>query len=160
MLTMEVSRMARATDPVGGRFPSQAKKKLIATHANSEIAATYSKHTYITISNRNTKPSSAIAIFLHVFVANPARALAANRMHPTLSAHARLTPPERGCYIELFEPTGEVTLISRRSIWMASLAAVALFACGCAVSKKTVVKPGQAPGPLLTATKGELIERY
>src|SRR5713101_6276354 len=79
---------------------TKAKKKLIATHANSEIAATYSKHTYITISNRNTKPSSAIAIFLHVFVANPARALAANRKHPTPGAHARLTPPEPGCYIQ------------------------------------------------------------
>lgn len=81
-------------------------------------------------------------------------------MHPTTSAHARLTPPELGCYIELFARTGEFTLIKRRSIWMVSLPAVALFACGCAVSKKTVVKPGQAPGPLLTATKGELIERY
>jgi hypothetical protein len=32
----------------------KAKKKLIATHANSEIHATHSKRTHITISNRNT----------------------------------------------------------------------------------------------------------
>ncbi len=43
---------------------------------------------------------------------------------------------------------------------MVSLAAVALFACGCAVSKKTAVKPGQAPGPLQNATKEELVTRY
>jgi hypothetical protein len=43
---------------------------------------------------------------------------------------------------------------------MVSLAAVALFACGCAVSTKTVVKPGQAPGPLLAATRRDLIARY
>ena len=152
--------MTRATDPVGGRFHSQAKKRLIATHANSEIAATNSKHTYITISNRNIKPSSPIAIFLRVTAANHARALLADGMRPTPNGHARLTPPERGCYIQLFADTGEFTLISRRSIWMASLAAVALFACGCAVSKKTVVKPGQAPGPLLIATKADLLARY
>jgi len=43
---------------------------------------------------------------------------------------------------------------------MVSLAAVALFACGCAISKKTVVKPGEAPWPLLNATKADLIARY
>src|SRR4029077_9308300 len=132
MLTVEVSRMTRATDPVGGRFHSQAKKRLIATHANSEIAATHSKRTYITISNRNKKPSSPIAIFLRVSAAHHARALVADVCRPTPNGHARLTPPERGCYIQLFADTGEFTLISRRSIWMASLAAVALFACGCA----------------------------
>jgi hypothetical protein len=35
--------MTRATDPAGGRFSSQAKKRLIATHANSRIAATRSQ---------------------------------------------------------------------------------------------------------------------
>jgi outer membrane lipoprotein-sorting protein len=43
---------------------------------------------------------------------------------------------------------------------LVSLAALALFACGCAVSKKTGVKPGLAPGPLQTATREELITRY
>jgi outer membrane lipoprotein-sorting protein len=43
---------------------------------------------------------------------------------------------------------------------MVWLAAPTLFACGCSVSKKTVVKPGQAPGPVMTATKADLIERY
>jgi hypothetical protein len=112
---MEVSRMARATDPAEGRFASEAKKRLIATVPKLKIAATHSKHAYITISNRNKKPSSAIAIFLRVSlpranakgVANPARALAADSMRPTPIAPARLTPPERGCYIELFARTGD-----------------------------------------------------
>src|SRR5713226_2186025 len=112
---------------------TKAKKRLIATLPNSKIAATHSKRTYITNSNRNTKPSSAIAIFLPVSVANPAHALLADGMCPTLSAYTQLTPPERGCYIQLFADSGEFTLISRRSIWRVSLPAVALFACGCAV---------------------------
>lgn len=43
---------------------------------------------------------------------------------------------------------------------MVRLAALVLFACGCSVSIKTVVKPGQAPGPLMTASKADLIARY
>ena len=38
--------------------------------------------------------------------------------------------------------------------------AVVAFACGCAVSHKTVVEPGSAPAQLLTATKDDLIGRY
>ena len=34
--------MTRATSPVDSRLSTQAKKRLIATHANSEIAATHS----------------------------------------------------------------------------------------------------------------------
>ena len=41
-----------------------------------------------------------------------------------------------------------------------ALAALAAFAGGCAVSQKTVVKPGNAPAPLLTASKDDLIGRY
>jgi len=37
---------------------------------------------------------------------------------------------------------------------------LAAFASGCAVSQKTVVKPGNAPVPLLTADKDDLIGRY
>jgi outer membrane lipoprotein-sorting protein len=40
------------------------------------------------------------------------------------------------------------------------MAGIAALASGCAVSQKKVVKPSEAPGPLLTATKAELIERY
>ena len=43
---------------------------------------------------------------------------------------------------------------------MVPLALLASFASGCSVSKKTVVKPGEAPGPLMTATKADLIARY
>ena len=43
---------------------------------------------------------------------------------------------------------------------MFSLAAVVSFACGCAVSHKTAVKPSQALGPLQTASKAQLVELY
>jgi outer membrane lipoprotein-sorting protein len=79
---------------------------------------------------------------------------------PSPSSPTRLTPLESGCYIQSFGHIGESPLRGRSSIWIVSLAAVAVFACGCAVSKKTAVKPGQAPGPLQTATKEELITRY
>jgi len=41
-----------------------------------------------------------------------------------------------------------------------ALMALAAFVGGCAVSQKTVVKPGNAPAPLLTASKDDLIGRY
>ena len=43
---------------------------------------------------------------------------------------------------------------------MVTTIAAAAFACGCAVSHKTVVKPGDAPGKLLTATRDALVGRY
>jgi outer membrane lipoprotein-sorting protein len=43
---------------------------------------------------------------------------------------------------------------------MVSLVAVMCFAAGCAASHKTVVKPGQAPATVQTATREQLIERY
>ncbi|HYA89437.1 MAG TPA: hypothetical protein VEF54_01295 [archaeon] len=40
------------------------------------------------------------------------------------------------------------------------MAGAAALVSGCAVSQKKVVKPSEAPAPLLTATKAELIERF
>ena len=48
----------------------------------------------------------------------------------------------------------------RRVIGVASSAAVLASAFGCAVSQKTVVKPSQAPTPLQTARKEQLIDSY
>jgi outer membrane lipoprotein-sorting protein len=76
------------------------------------------------------------------------------------SPSPRLTPPKTGCYSPLFAITGEITLRYRGFIWMLPLALLASFASGCAVSKKTVVKPSEAPGPLMTATKADLTARY
>ena len=45
-------------------------------------------------------------------------------------------------------------------LWIVSIAAAAILASGCAVSRTTTVKPSQAPGPLQTASKEQLIERY
>jgi hypothetical protein len=47
----------------GAEFPAQAKKKLIATHANSEFALTNWNHSLLTISNRNTNPYFCLKIF-------------------------------------------------------------------------------------------------
>ena len=61
MLNAEVCRMSSTTSPVGGplypfdsRFPAQARKKLIATHPNSEIELTDWNQGALTISNRDT----------------------------------------------------------------------------------------------------------
>jgi outer membrane lipoprotein-sorting protein len=43
---------------------------------------------------------------------------------------------------------------------MASMAVMLASAFGCAVSHKTVVKPSQAPVPLQTATKQQLLDAY
>ena len=54
---------------------------------------------------------------------------------------------------------GSKLRVSRIS-WMAAVAVVTTFCCGCAVSQKTTVKPGEAPAPLQTATKEQLIAAY
>jgi outer membrane lipoprotein-sorting protein len=41
-----------------------------------------------------------------------------------------------------------------------SMAAMAVFASGCAVSEKTAAAPARAPVPLETATKAELVAQY
>src|SRR5271156_484377 len=43
---------------------------------------------------------------------------------------------------------------------MVSMALAATFAGGCSVSTKTAVKPGEAPAPLQSATKEQLVEKY
>ena len=43
---------------------------------------------------------------------------------------------------------------------MVSAAVMACFASGCAASHKTVVKPGQTPAAVQTATREQLIENY
>jgi len=60
MLRMVNFQMTRAASPVGRRLTTQAKKKLIATHANSEIAATHSQHTtsHFLIATVNRFPQS------------------------------------------------------------------------------------------------------
>jgi hypothetical protein len=48
----------------------------------------------------------------------------------------------------------------RALCWWTALAVIAATTAGCAMSQKTVVKPGRTPAALQTATKAELIERY
>src|ERR1700690_675821 len=54
---------------------------------------------------------------------------------------------------------GPILRVSRMS-WMAAVAGGAAICCGCAVSQKTTVKSGEAPAPLQTATKEQLIAAY
>ena len=60
LLRMVNFEMTRAASPVGSRLTTQAKKKLIATHANSEIAANHSQHTtsHFLIATVNRFPQS------------------------------------------------------------------------------------------------------
>jgi outer membrane lipoprotein-sorting protein len=55
---------------------------------------------------------------------------------------------------------GRLKLSIRRIVWMASSAALLASAFGCAVSHKTVVQSSQAPAPLQTATKEQLVDSY
>jgi len=50
--------------------------------------------------------------------------------------------------------------LSLRAFTWVLAAAVGAGLSGCSVSQKTVVKPGQAPAPLQTATKEQLIAQY
>jgi outer membrane lipoprotein-sorting protein len=54
---------------------------------------------------------------------------------------------------------GRKNLWARAFLWAISIAVVAI-AGGCAVSTRTTVKPGEAPAPLQTATKEDLVEKY
>ncbi len=49
---------------------------------------------------------------------------------------------------------------ARRVLLTAVVGAAAVICGGCAVSRKTAVKPGEAPAPLQTATKAQLVEQY
>jgi outer membrane lipoprotein-sorting protein len=55
---------------------------------------------------------------------------------------------------------GRLKFSIRRIVCMASAAALLAFGFGCSVSHKTVVQPSQAPAPLQSATKEQLVDRY
>ena len=55
---------------------------------------------------------------------------------------------------------GRLKFSIRRIVLMASAAALLSSAFGCAVSHKTVLQPSQAPSPLQTATKEQLVDSY
>jgi hypothetical protein len=66
MLPMENSQMMCATSPVRSHLTTQAKKRLIATHANSEIAAIHSQqrtsHFLIAIRNLFPEPPQLLPL--------------------------------------------------------------------------------------------------
>jgi outer membrane lipoprotein-sorting protein len=55
---------------------------------------------------------------------------------------------------------GRLKFSIRRVVFVASSAALLASAFGCAVSHKTMVQPSQAPAPLQTATKEQLVDSY
>ena len=73
---------------------------------------------------------------------------------------ASLTPPKVAASLPHRHLWGRTNLRVSGFAWIIGMTAAAALACGCAVSHKTVVKPGNAPEKLLTATKDELISRY
>ena len=71
-----------------------------------------------------------------------------------------LTPPKAAATLPHRHLWGRTNLRVSGFAWIIGMTAAAALACGCAVSHKTVVKPGNAPEKLLIATKDELISRY
>ncbi len=71
-----------------------------------------------------------------------------------------LTPPKVAATLPHRHLRGRTNLRVSGFAWIIGMTAAAALASGCAVSHKTVVKPGNAPEKLLTATKDELISRY
>ncbi len=98
--------MTRGGKPVSGLlnsngpcFPAQAKKRLIATHGNSEFPLTHSRHTLVTNSNRNTKrvSGSAYSQCSRAFGAE-APVLNGRTGSTNLQSPDSLTLSEGGCY--------------------------------------------------------------
>jgi outer membrane lipoprotein-sorting protein len=86
----------------------------------------------------------------------PSYACVTNRSASAVS----LTPPKAAVTLPHWHLWGRTNLRVSGFAWMIGMIAAAAFASGCAVSHKTVVKPGDAPAKLLTASKDELIGRY
>jgi hypothetical protein len=91
---------------------------------------------------------------------SPARRSLGEGGSPAPVFQHRLTPPETGCYSPLFAPTRGIALIHRGLNWIVILALLSSFASGCSVSHRTTVKPGEAPGPFINATSGDLVADY
>jgi outer membrane lipoprotein-sorting protein len=86
----------------------------------------------------------------------PSYARVINRFASAVS----LTAPKAAVTLPHWHSRGRINLRVSGFASIIGIMAAAVFACGCAVSHKTVVKPGDAPAKLLTASKDELIGRY
>lgn len=65
------------------------------------------------------------------------------------------------CGAPTIQESGTVCLKKRATIsFLVAAIAFALFAGGCAVSKKIVRKPGHPPAPVLSATREQLVSQY
>ena len=76
------------------------------------------------------------------------------------TASVTLTPSSTAATLPHLRSRGRTKLKVSGFAWMVGISVAAALACGCAVSHKTVIKPGNAPAQLLTATKNDLVGRY
>src|ERR1700675_684078 len=91
---------------------------------------------------------------------SPARRSLGEGGSPAPVFQHRLIPPETGCYSPLFAPTRGIALKHRRLNWIVLLALLSSFASGCSLSHRTTFNPGEAPGPFINATSGDLVADY
>jgi outer membrane lipoprotein-sorting protein len=115
-----------------------------------ERRVTYRKQTAANCSNRQKIEKWRPAFSM------PSYARVINRSASAVS----LTPPNAAVTLPHCHLWGRTNLRVSGFAWIIGMMAAAALACGCAVSHKTVVKPGDAPAKLLTASKDELIGRY
>jgi outer membrane lipoprotein-sorting protein len=115
-----------------------------------EHPVTHRKQTTTSCSN-----SQKIKKWTHAFLMS-SWARVTNRSVSAVS----LTPPKAAVTLPHWHLWGRTNLRVSGFAWIIGMTAAAAFACGCAVSHKTVVKPGDAPAKLLTASKDDLIGRY
>jgi outer membrane lipoprotein-sorting protein len=115
-----------------------------------EHPVTYRKQTTASCSNRQKIKKWTPAFSM------PSCARVNNRSGSAVS----LTPQRAAVTLPHRHLWGRTNLRVSGFAWIIGMMAAAALACGCAVSHKTVVKPGDAPAKLLTASKDELIGRY
>src|SRR5271156_6740674 len=115
-----------------------------------EHPVTYRKQTTASCSNRQKIKKWALAFSM------PSCARVTNRSASAVS----LTPPKAAVTLPHWHLWGRTNLRVSGFALIIGMMAAAAFVSGCAVSHKTVVKPGDAPAKLLTASKDDLIGRY
>jgi outer membrane lipoprotein-sorting protein len=115
-----------------------------------DLHARHRKQSTASGSNRQKIGKWALAFSM------PSYARVINRFASAVS----LTAPKAAVTLPHWHSRGRINLRVSGFASIIGIMAAAVFACGCAVSHKTVVKPGDAPAKLLTASKDELIGRY
>src|SRR5271154_3541466 len=157
---------ARSSLPQSPAREHPAPNRLIASDLRSRLSAnrvklnrqiqevehpvTYRKQTTVSCSNRQKNKKWTLAISMPP---------CARVTYQSASA-VSLTPRKAAVTLPHWHLWGRANLRVSGFAWIIGMMAAAAFVSGCAVSHKTVVKPGDAPAKLLTASKDDLIRRY